>query len=83
MLTLADLKSGTRVQFSEDVGRYPHFIVPKGTTGTVKDVSGEGCAILMDQAVEGAESWDNEFLVTLDDQSENDSIFETLKIQPA
>ncbi len=52
---------GTRVRLTHAVDRYPHFIAPKGSTGTVVDI---GCneifAVRLDEKLDGAEDWMNE-----------------------
>jgi hypothetical protein len=56
-MTIAE---GTRVRLIHDEDRYPHFIAPKGATGTVVDPHGMNLAVRMDETVPGAEDWDNE-----------------------
>lgn len=54
---------GDRVTFKRDVDRFPDFIVPKGTTGTVTatpDNDNQNYAVRMDTTIQGAEEWDNE-----------------------
>jgi hypothetical protein len=52
--------SGTRVTARYNVDRYPHFLVPKGATGTVLD-QGDGLFVVkLDQPVAGCEEWDQE-----------------------
>jgi hypothetical protein len=51
---------GTKVRLRHDVDRYPHFIAPKGATGTVTKVDDEVLIVSMDQPISGAEDWDNE-----------------------
>jgi hypothetical protein len=63
---------GLRVRLRREVDRYPHFIAPKGATGTVTDIPhpdlGWGCiAVRLDQHLPGAETWDNEVLWDIDD----------------
>jgi hypothetical protein len=59
--TQTQMTEGTRVILKNDVERYPHFIAPKGATGTVVDVGDpQVFAVRMDDLVEGAEEWDNE-----------------------
>ncbi len=51
---------GTRVVLTCDVDRYPHFVAPKGATGTVMEGSDETLyAVLMDDFIAGCEEWDN------------------------
>lgn len=57
------LKVGDRVVLRRDVERFPHFIAPKGATGTVVDTPSHplgAYSVLLDQHLSGAESWDNE-----------------------
>ena len=52
---------GDRVALTRDVERFPDFIAPKGATGTVVMAERDGAlAVRMDQAITGAEEWDNE-----------------------
>jgi len=58
-------ENGARVRLTADVERFPHFIAPKGATGTVEiqpDLSGEleVYAVRLDKPLEGAEEWANE-----------------------
>ncbi len=62
--TRAMFPVGTRVRFVVDDERFPHFIVPAGTTGTVTEASRDGMLIHVDQFVEGltdSEEWAGEF----------------------
>ena len=59
-MTLAE---GTRVRLRQDEERWPHFIAPKGATGTVIDVGAPSqiaLAVRLDEPLEGAEMWSNE-----------------------
>lgn len=51
---------GERVELLRDVERYPHFIAPKGATGTVTGVDEELVRVRLDQPLPGAEEWGNE-----------------------
>jgi hypothetical protein len=51
--------AGQRVQLREEVNRYPHFIAPKGATGTITEATTDSVAITMDERLEGAEEWAN------------------------
>lgn len=66
------LQQGARVRFTSDVDRYPHFIVPVGSTGIVMPMyPGDGVILIkMDQTIEGMEEWDNEFQVSLDEDDD-------------
>jgi hypothetical protein len=62
--TLGAFPLGTRVRFVREDDRYPHFIVPRGTTGMVTEVSRDGLLIHVDQFVEGlsdSEEWRGEY----------------------
>ncbi|MFI5298207.1 MAG: hypothetical protein ACHREM_08930 [Polyangiales bacterium] len=48
-----DWPVGTRVIFSENAERYPHFTVPKGTTGTVVSSDRWGVSVHVDGRVPG------------------------------
>lgn len=55
------LTPGTRVRLRRDVERFPHFIAPKGATGTVVDNgSPDVFAVYLDETLPGAEEWKNE-----------------------
>lgn len=56
-----------RVTLKRDIERFPHFIAPAGTTGTVNDINNDTIAMGMDTVIEGAAEWDND-LVWTDDQ---------------
>ncbi len=49
---------GTRVRLTEEIERYPHFIVRAGMLGTVRR-SGGVFEVRLDETVPGAEEWDN------------------------
>jgi hypothetical protein len=56
---------GTKVQFVEDVERYPHFTIPAGVTGVVVHGTNEGIGVRVDQVVEGLTDnaeWEGVFL---------------------
>jgi hypothetical protein len=50
---------GARVEFTEDIERYPWCIVPTGTTGTVEETGDLFVHIRLDQTIEGMEDWGN------------------------
>lgn len=54
------MDTGTRVRLRRDVERYPHFIAPEGCEGTITHADQEMIAVKLDEAIEGAEEWDNE-----------------------
>jgi len=56
------IAAGSRVELVVDVDRYPHFIAPRGATGTVVDHGDPQIvlAVRLDEPVAGAEDWDNE-----------------------
>lgn len=53
---------GTRVALAHDVERFPHFIAPAGSTGTVIDTSCGNVCVRMDDTISGAEDWANEIV---------------------
>lgn len=63
-------KESDRVRLTSQHECYPHFIVPKGSEGTVVFVDFIACgpwstpevqvAVKMDEHIEGCEAWDNE-----------------------
>ena len=57
---------GTRVKLKHDVDRYPHFIAGAGSTGTVTHSDGRTLCVRMDEAVSGAETWDNEVVWSIE-----------------
>lgn len=64
---------GTRVRFTLDVDRYPSFVVPEHTTGTVVYASRDGMLIHVDQFVEGLsddDEWSGDFQWNPDDQED-------------
>ena len=65
---------GDRVELIVDVDRFPHFVAPAGSTGTVVDVGDSQIvlAVRLDEPVDGAEDWDNEVHWTDGDADLND-----------
>lgn len=62
--TLAFFPVGTRVHFVALDDRYPHFVVPVGTTGTVTEATRDGILIHVDQDIEGltdSEEWAGDY----------------------
>lgn len=56
-----EIPAGTRVVLTQDVERYPHFIAPAGSTGTVVDLGDDTIfAVRLDEHLPGAEEWHNE-----------------------
>src|SRR5262245_33755058 len=51
---------GRRVRLTNDIDRYPHFIAPKGATGTVTEAHPDLYSVKLDELLPGAEEWDNE-----------------------
>ena len=51
---------GTRIKLNGPVDRFPHFIAPKGATGTIVISDTELVAARMDEKIDGCEEWDNE-----------------------
>jgi hypothetical protein len=63
-----DYAVGSRLVLKHDVDRYPHFIAPKGATGTVVHSEwGEVFCVRMDEPIPGAEDWDNEVIWSVRD----------------
>jgi hypothetical protein len=60
MLPLPDI--GARFRLVRDVDRYPHFICPAGSCGTVTDTTAGNISLRMDEYLPGAEEWANEIL---------------------
>jgi hypothetical protein len=56
----AVVRDGDRVRLTHDVERYPHFIAPKGATGIVREDGPDLFVVKLDQALAGAEEWENE-----------------------
>lgn len=70
---------GTRVRFKWNEERFPHFIVPEGTTGTVVDASEESSAVFVrvDQFVAGLSDnfeWRGEFAYSWEDAEHDDEV---------
>ena len=70
-------KMGDRVRLTRDVERYPHFIAPRGTTGTVtfSDTSAGAqirLLVLSDKKIRGAEEWENQIEWAYDDDPAKD-----------
>jgi hypothetical protein len=66
--------AGARVRLLHDVDRYPHFLAPAGSRGTVAMSDGEIFSVRLDEPLAGAEAWDNEIVWSLrdgDDPSED------------
>ena len=79
--TLAAFPVGTRVHFIESDDRFPHFVVPAGTTGTVTEATRDGLLIHVDQCIEGltdSEEWDGDYQWFADSAEEYDRPFEVL-----
>jgi hypothetical protein len=55
----SDIVPGARVMLATNVDRYPHFIAPKGATGTVRSVDEHSVFVTMDEPLAGAEAWEN------------------------
>jgi len=65
------LPLGTRVRFTTCEERYPCFIVPEGSTGTVTDVSEHCMWIKIDQDIPGlsdSPEWHGEMSWSSDDE---------------
>lgn len=59
---LMHVTEGQRVLVTRDLDFYPFFELKKGSTGTVNYVNPERgtCVVMMDEAIEGCEEWNNE-----------------------
>lgn len=66
---LADspLALGDRFAITQDVERFPMFIVKRGLTGTVTEADADMIALTLDEHIDGAEEWDNALIVSTDD----------------
>jgi len=53
---------GERFALIADVERYPHFVAPRGSKGTVADVSGGSVSLRLDDPPPGAGGWDGEIV---------------------
>jgi hypothetical protein len=65
--------TGARFILTSDVERYPHFIAPAGSKGTITtfapdEINGE-IGLRLDEHLPGAEEWDNEVCWYRHDQS--------------
>lgn len=58
---------GARVRLRDDVERYPHFVADAGMAGTVTTSDRDVVTVRMDDALQGAEEWDNEIVWSVDD----------------
>lgn len=52
-------KVGSRVEFTQAVERFPSFIAPVGTVGTVVEVTDSLVSVKADTPIDGAEGWNN------------------------
>lgn len=67
-MTGAELPAvGDRARLRRGVERFPHFRVEAGASGIVTEASEWLVALRMDDAVAGAEHWDNELCWTAED----------------
>lgn len=70
-ITAAAFPVGTRVIFTADTDRFPHFIVPEGTTGTVTVSDEWGVWVKVDAFIDGlsnSRDWQGEFHFSPNDQ---------------
>jgi hypothetical protein len=61
---------GTRVRFTADAERYPHFVVPAGSTARITDLSDHCILAKVEQFVPGLsdnDDWEGEFQYSMDD----------------
>jgi hypothetical protein len=60
------IEAGQRVISKCDVDRYPHFVIPEGSKGTVTSREDHLILVKMDDPIEGMEDWNNELQITDD-----------------
>jgi len=58
---------GSRGRLRRNVDRFPHFVAQGGARGTVTEATDSLITLRMDEALPGAEEWDNEVCWTPDD----------------
>jgi hypothetical protein len=58
---------GDRFAITQDIERFPMFIVKRGMTGTITEAEPDLIALTLDEHIDGAEEWDNALIVTPDD----------------
>lgn len=58
---------GSRGRLRRNVDRFPHFVAQAGASGTVTEATDSLIALRMDEALPGADEWDNEVCWTSDD----------------
>lgn len=69
------LLDGTPVYLMHDLDRYPHFLLPAGSTGTIRHRGGDGVVVVeVDQYVAGLAEWSNE--VVYDPSGDYDEHFD-------
>lgn len=70
----ADLPAvGVRARIRQSVERFPHFRVEAGAEGIVVEATDSLIALRMDEAIPGAEEWDNQLCWTPDDAADSAS----------
>ena len=52
-------KEGERFTLSRDVDRFPHALVPAGTSGTIVHADKDSIGLKLDEPFEGLDEWDN------------------------
>jgi hypothetical protein len=68
---------GARVRLAHDLDRFPHFLAPAGSLGTVVDIGDPGVyAVRLDETLPGAEEWDNAIIWSVRDGDEPTSALE-------
>lgn len=55
-------KEGERFTLARDVDRFPHALVPAGTSGTIAYADKEAIGLRLDEPFEGLDEWDNELI---------------------
>jgi hypothetical protein len=62
---------GERFRLAGPVDRFPHFLAPSGTSGTVTYAEEHNIICLrMDEHLDGAEEWDNEIVWSADEDQD-------------
>lgn len=59
MIAEEEAMIGKRVEVVEQIDRFPHFVVPVGTTGKVIEKHDDQIFVEMDVDIPGAGPWDN------------------------
>ncbi len=70
---------GQQIELKRDIDRLPHFVVAKGTIGTVCIVYPEQLWVKMDKVIKGAKIWGN---CIVWDEDSLDQVEDDIKILP-